>query len=84
MEISYPETMKVDHVDTYHGVEVADPYRWLEDDMSEETATWVEEQNKVTFDYLDKIPFREEVKDRLRQLMDYERMSAPRVEGDYT
>ena len=84
MEVTYPETKKIDHVDVYHGVEVADPYRWLEDDMSEETAAWVEEENEVTFGYLDKIPFREELKDRLRQLMDYERMSQPKVEGDYT
>ena len=84
MGVVYPDTKKIDHVDVYHGVEVEDPYRWLEDDMSEETAQWVETENEVTFGYLDKIPFREELKDRLRQLMDYERMSAPRVEGGYT
>ncbi len=84
MGVEYPETKKIDHVDVYHGVEVADPYRWLEDDMSDETAAWVEGENEVTFGYLDKITFREDVKDRLRQLMDYERMSAPNVEGDFT
>ena len=56
--LNYPQTKKVDHVDTYHGVKVADPYRWLEDDNSPETAKWVEEQNKVTFAYLEKIPYR--------------------------
>ena len=56
--ITYPSTRKVDHVDTYHGVTVADPYRWLEDDNSAETAAWVEAQNKVTFAYLDRIPYR--------------------------
>jgi prolyl oligopeptidase len=54
--LQYPSTRTVDHVDTYHGTRVADPYRWLEDDTSAETAAWVEAQNKVTFAYLDKIP----------------------------
>jgi len=55
-ELDYPQTRKVDHVDTYHGVRVPDPYRWLEDDNSAETAAWVEAQNKVTFGYLERIP----------------------------
>ena len=54
----YPSTRKIDHVDTYHGVRVEDPYRWLEDDNSPETAAWVEAENKVTFAYLDGIPYR--------------------------
>ena len=54
--LQYPTTRTVDHVDTYHGTKVADPYRWLEDDTSADTAAWVEAQNKVTFAYLDKIP----------------------------
>ncbi|HMY73508.1 MAG TPA: S9 family peptidase, partial [Blastocatellia bacterium] len=59
----YPQTRKVDHVDTYHGTTVPDPYRWLEDDNSAETAKWVEEQNEVTFAYLDKIPYRAKLKE---------------------
>ena len=79
----YPETTKVNHTDTYHGVEIEDPYRWLEDDNSTETAQWVDAQNKVTFGFLDKIDFKDELNDRLEQLMDYERVSAPFKEGDY-
>jgi prolyl oligopeptidase len=61
-QLNYPQTRKTDQVDDYHGVKVADPYRWLEDDNSAETAAWVEAQNKVTFGYLDKIPFRAQVR----------------------
>ena len=75
--LQYPGTRKVNHVDTYFGVEVPDPYRWLEDDNSTETAKWVEAQNKVTFDYLEKIPYRAKVKERLVKLFDYPRYSAP-------
>ena len=57
-QIQYPQTRKIDHIDEYQGVKVADPYRWLEDDRSVETAEWVKAENKVTFDYLDKIPYR--------------------------
>ena len=83
MDISYPATKKIDHVDTYHGVDVSDPYRWLEDDRSDETAEWVKAQNKVTFGFLDKISFKKNIKDRLKDLMDYERISAPFKEGKY-
>jgi len=79
----YPETTKVDHTDDYFGTEVSDPYRWLEDDMSEETAQWVKEENEVTFSYLDNIDFRESLKTRLNELLDYERISAPFVKGEY-
>ena len=79
----YPETKKVDTVDIYFGNEVPDPYRWLEDDRSRETAGWVAEQNKVTFAYLDKIPYRRELKERLTRLFDYERVYAPERHGDY-
>ena len=84
LAMTYPETKKVDTVDTYFGTDVKDPYRWLEDDMSDETAEWVQEQNKVTFSYLDKIPYREELKNRLKNLVNYERYTAPVKEGDYT
>lgn len=80
---AYPVTKKVDTVDTYFGVEVPDPYRWLEDDMSEETASWVKDQNEVTFAYLDNIPYREKLKKRLEELFDYERVYAPTTNGDY-
>jgi prolyl oligopeptidase len=80
--IQYPKTKKVDHVDTYHGTAVADPYRWLEDDNSAETAKWVEEQNRVTFGYLEKIPFRAKIKGRLEQLYNYPKISAPSRKGD--
>ena len=82
-QISYPETKKVDTVDNYHGTSVADPYRWLEDDNSEETKEWVKQQNSVTFDYLEKIPYRNEVRKRLQELWNYARYSAPFKEGDY-
>jgi prolyl oligopeptidase len=82
--LKYPSTKKVDTVDTYFGEPVADPYRWLEDDRSEETEAWVESQNAVTFDYLNKIPYRQELKDRLTELWNYEKVGAPFVEGDYT
>jgi prolyl oligopeptidase len=80
--IQYPKTRKVDHVDNYHGTQVADPYRWLEDDNSEETAKWVEEENKVTFSYLEKIPFRAKIKDRLTQLFNYPKIGSPFRKGD--
>ncbi|TLU65340.1 S9 family peptidase [Thalassotalea litorea] len=82
--ISYPETRKDDVVDEYFGQKVADPYRWLEDDRSDETAAWVEAQNKVTFGYLDQIPYRESLKKRLTELWNYEKYSAPFTEGEYT
>jgi prolyl oligopeptidase len=79
----YPKTRKVDHVDTYHGVSVPDPYRWLEDDNSPETAAWVEAQNKITFAYLEKIPFRKAIVDRVLALNNYEKISAPSRKGPY-
>ncbi|MBQ1884956.1 MAG: S9 family peptidase, partial [Bacteroidales bacterium] len=77
-KINYPMTKKVDTVDVYFGQQVADPYRWLEDDNSDETAQWVAEQNKLTFGYLEKIPFREQVKNRLEQIYNYQKISRPR------
>ncbi len=82
--VTYPNTKKVDTVTNYFGTQVKDPYRWLEDDMSEETARWVEDQNKTTFGYLENIPFREELKQRLTTLWNYEKVGAPFKEGDYS
>ena len=82
-QFQYPKTRKVDHVDTYHGTKVPDPYRWLEDDNSAETKQWVDEQNKITFDYLGKIPFRAKIKDRLTQLQNYPKYTAPSRRGEY-
>ncbi|NIT60878.1 MAG: prolyl oligopeptidase family serine peptidase [Aliifodinibius sp.] len=81
--LQYPDTKKVDTVDTYFGTEVPDPYRWLENDDSEETAQWVEAQNKVTFSYLEDIPFRNEIKETVKKLIDYQKVSAPQKHGDY-
>ncbi|WP_435578575.1 prolyl oligopeptidase family serine peptidase [Gilvibacter sp.] len=82
--VEYHQTKKVDTVDTYFGVNVADPYRWLEDDRSEETEAWVDAQNEVTNGFLDTIPFREELKARLESIWNYEKVTAPFKEGDYT
>ena len=82
--VNYHETKKVDTIDTYFGKAVEDPYRWLEDDRSEETEQWVNAQNKVTFGYLDEIPFRSELKERLSTLWNYEKVGSPFKEGDYT
>jgi len=83
MELKYPETEKGNKVDEYFGTEVKDPYRWLEDDRSKETEAWVKAENEVTFDYLSKIPFREEIKNRLTELWDYEKYSAPSKHGEF-
>ncbi|WP_350293302.1 prolyl oligopeptidase family serine peptidase [uncultured Croceitalea sp.] len=82
--VNYPTTQKVDTVDTYFGTEVKDPYRWLEDDRSPETEAWVATQNKTTFGYLDSIPFREDLKNRLEKLWNYEKLGSPFKEGEYT
>ncbi len=82
--IQYPETKKGSVVDTYFEQRVPDPYRWLEDDRSDETAQWVTKQNEVTFEYLNQISFREQLKERMTKIWNYERISAPFVEGNYT
>lgn len=82
--VKYPETPKGDVVDNYFGVDVADPYRWMEDDNSDQVAQWVEVQNKVTFGYLDEIPFREAIKDRLNNLWDYSAKTSPFIRGGKT
>lgn len=83
-KITYPETKKVDSVDVYFGTEVKDPYRWLEDDRSEETANWVKAQNEVTFGYLNKIPYRETIRKQLEKIWNYEKIGSPFKEGNYT
>lgn len=80
--IQYPTTAKVDSVDIYFGHKIADPYRWLEDDNSAETKEWVKAQNKVTNQYLNRIPFKEKIKKRLSEVWTYERLSAPSKKGD--
>ena len=82
-QITYPETPKVDTVDNYFGTPVPDPYRWLEDDNSEETLEWVKKENELTENYLSKISFRDDIKNRLTEIWDYEKYSAPGKVGDY-
>jgi prolyl oligopeptidase len=82
--INYPKTAKGETVDTYFETPVSDPYRWLEDDKSPETANWVKAENEVTFDYLKKIPFRGMIRDRMKQLWNYEKITAPFKRGSYT
>ncbi|MBN2682822.1 MAG: S9 family peptidase [Bacteroidales bacterium] len=81
-KLVYPPTKMVDTVDEYFGVKVPDPYRWLEDDNSVETAEWVKIQNELTFSYLEKIPFRNKIKERLTKIWNYPKKSAPFKEGD--
>ncbi len=82
-KLQYPATRQADTVDSYFETKVADPYRWLEDDRSEETAAWVKAQNKVTFDYLAQISYRDQIKQRLEALWNYEKVGTPSKEGDY-
>lgn len=83
-KIQYPETKKGETVDVYFDTKVSDPYRWLEDDKSAQTGAWVKAQNEVTYGYLDKIPFRDALKKRMEKLWNYEKISAPFVEGKFT
>lgn len=83
-EIKYPETKKTEHTDTYFGTKVNDPYRWLEDDRSVETAAWVKAQNSLTYGYLRQIPYRDAIKARMEKLWNYEKISAPFKEGNFT
>lgn len=79
MSLKYPDTRRVEHIDEYHGVKVADPYRWLEDDVrqSQQVRRWVDAQNKITFGYLETLPRRKQIKDRLTELWDYEKIGTP-------
>ncbi|MCG2610184.1 prolyl oligopeptidase family serine peptidase [Flavobacterium sp. SM15] len=83
-KLKYPETKKTDHTDMYFDTQVNDPYHWLEDDRSSETGAWVKAQNEVTNEYLAQIPFREAIKSRMEKLWNYEKISAPFKEGNYT
>ena len=83
-KINYPQTAKGNQVDTYFGTQVADPYRWLEDDKSTETEAWVKAENEVTYDFLSKIPYRNDLKARMTNLWNYEKTTAPFKEGSYT
>ncbi|KAA5545808.1 prolyl oligopeptidase family serine peptidase [Adhaeribacter rhizoryzae] len=80
--IAYPVTEKVTHTDNYHGTEIPDPYRWLENDTTAEVAAWVQSQNKVTFDYLNKIPFRDKIKERLTKIWNYPKYGTPFKRGE--
>ncbi len=80
--LNYPPSRKSDQIDEYHGIKVADPYRWLEDPDSEETQSWVEAQNNITFSYLNQISQREEIKGRIAKLWNYEKYSTPFKEGN--
>jgi prolyl oligopeptidase len=80
-QLTYPYSIKSDHQDNYFGTEVADPYHWLENENSDTTSQWVDKQNEVTFAYLDKIPFRKQIKDRLTQLWNYPKFGAPFKSG---
>ena len=83
MTVNYPDTKRVDQVDNYHGTDIADPYRWLEADTAQDVGEWVKAQNDVTFSYLEKIPFRKKIEDRLTDLLNYPRLSSPFRAGDY-
>ena len=82
--LTYPETKQVDTVDSYFDTEVKDPYRWLENDRSDETEEWVKAQNDLTFGYLEEIPYRDQLKKRLSEVWNYEKIGAPFKRGDYT
>jgi len=79
--LTYPRAKTVDQMDDYHGVKVADPYRWLEDTDSSDTHAWVEAENKVTFSYLEQIPYRKAIHERLTKLWNYERFGVPEKQG---
>jgi prolyl oligopeptidase len=79
--LSYPKPKTVEQIDDYHGVQVADPYRWLEDTDSADTHAWVDEENKVTFGYLEKIPYRKAIRDRMMKLWNFERFTVPQQQG---
>src|SRR5271170_2887665 len=79
--LPYPAARKSDQLDDYHGTRIADPYRWLEDDNSAETLAWVKAENQVTFDYLEKISYRAQLKKRLQELYNYPKYGIPTRSG---
>lgn len=83
IEVTYPETKTVEQTDDYHGTMVADPYRWLEADTAQAVEEWVKTQNQATFDYLEKIPYREKIEERLTELVNYPRYTSPFRAGEY-
>ena len=84
MAVTYPETKRIDSTRTYFGTDVKDDFGWLEDDRSPDTEAWVEAQNEVTYNYLDQIPYRETLKERLEKLWNYEKVGAPFKRGENT
>ena len=82
--MEYPKTEKKPITDIYFNTEIIDNYRWLEDDMSKNTQEWVKRQNKFTNKYLDQIPFRKDIQNRLSEMWNYEKISAPFKRGSYT
>ena len=82
--MKYPNTPKIPVIETHFGTKITDNYRWLEDDRSTATEAWVKAENAVTFKYLDKIPFRDQLKDRLTNIWNYEKVGTPHKEGAYT
>nr|WP_315402368.1 prolyl oligopeptidase family serine peptidase [uncultured Sphingobacterium sp.] len=83
-ELKYPETKKGQVVDQFFGESVPDPYRWLENDLAADTKSWVVAQNKVTYDYLAQIPYRDQLKQQLTDIWNYEKVGTPFIEGAYT
>ncbi len=83
MKLTYPETNSVDQTDDYHGTQIPDPYRWLEIDTAQDVEAWVKTQNEVTFDYLEKIPYREKIRQRYEELFNYPKLSSPFKAGEY-
>ncbi len=82
-KLTYPKTQKIEHTDTYHGVTVADPYRWLENDTAANVKAWVTAENKVTFDYLNKIPYRKNFQEAIEEVYNYPKYSAPFRKGEW-
>jgi prolyl oligopeptidase len=82
-QLTYPASNKIDHVDDYFGTKVEDPYRWMEDETSDEVKKWVDAQNGVTFAYLDKLPYRDKIRQRLTEVYNYPKQSSPQRAGEY-